>query len=181
MPIKKENKDKYPKNWAQIRAHILARANNCCEFCGAENKSIAVYKDGVLEQHISPSAANYATNASIKQEAYSTADGKIIHKYRHSVVVLTIAHLDQNPENCNDDNLRALCQKCHNKLDGPYRALHRKISKLEDELEKYKSYSKEINNALYMDAYDASCSVDKTVLYDALKKDIERIRKKFSL
>lgn len=30
-----------------------------------------------------------------------------------SRVVLTIAHLDQQPENNNPDNLRALCQKCH--------------------------------------------------------------------
>ena len=28
----------YPANWlTEIRPRILARANNCCEFCGAEN------------------------------------------------------------------------------------------------------------------------------------------------
>jgi 5-methylcytosine-specific restriction endonuclease McrA len=36
-------------------------------------------------------------------------------------VVLTIAHLDHNPANSNDDNLRAWCQKCHNGYDGPHR------------------------------------------------------------
>jgi 5-methylcytosine-specific restriction endonuclease McrA len=39
-----------------------------------------------------------------------------------SKVVLTIAHLDHTPENCEPDNLRALCQKCHNKYDGKHRA-----------------------------------------------------------
>lgn len=28
-------------------------------------------------------------------------------------IVLTIAHLDHTPENCEFSNLRALCQKCH--------------------------------------------------------------------
>lgn len=31
MPIKPENKDRYPKNWKAIRANILARAKFQCE------------------------------------------------------------------------------------------------------------------------------------------------------
>ena len=27
--------------------------------------------------------------------------------------MLTTAHLDHTPENCSDDNLKALCQRCH--------------------------------------------------------------------
>ena len=37
MPIKPENKARYPKNWKDIRVRILQRANNRCEFCGVEN------------------------------------------------------------------------------------------------------------------------------------------------
>ena len=40
MPIKPENKSRYPKNWKEIRQQILQRANNRCEFCGRENHSI---------------------------------------------------------------------------------------------------------------------------------------------
>lgn len=40
MPIKPENKKRYPSNWKQIREDILQRANNRCEFCGIENYSI---------------------------------------------------------------------------------------------------------------------------------------------
>ena len=83
MPIKPENKNRYPKNWKEIRATILKRANNKCEFCGIENHTIR--KNG-------------------------------------SKVVLTIAHLDHTPENCNPDNLRALCKKCHNNYDAKHRA-----------------------------------------------------------
>lgn len=37
MPIKPENKARYPKNWKEIRAVILNRAGHKCETCGAEN------------------------------------------------------------------------------------------------------------------------------------------------
>lgn len=82
MPIKPENKNRYPKNWKEIRQRILKRANNRCEFCGIENYII---------------------------------------KENGSSVVLTIAHLDHTPENCTNDNLRALCQKCHNSYDRQHR------------------------------------------------------------
>lgn len=35
------------------------------------------------------------------------------HPETRSVVVLTIAHMDQNVLNNEDGNLRALCQRCH--------------------------------------------------------------------
>jgi 5-methylcytosine-specific restriction endonuclease McrA len=51
-------------------------------------------------------------------ENYALRDG--------AVIVLTIAHLDYVPENCARENLRALCQKCHNKHDAKHRAETRK-------------------------------------------------------
>jgi hypothetical protein len=36
-------------------------------------------------------------------------------------VALTVAHLDQQPENCDPGNLRALCQKCHGAYDAAMR------------------------------------------------------------
>ena len=32
MPIKPENKARYPKDWKQVRARILVRAGNRCEW-----------------------------------------------------------------------------------------------------------------------------------------------------
>ena len=87
MPIKPENKKRYPTNWEDIRAQILDRANHCCKQCGAKNHQP--------------------------------------HPLTGSHVVLTIAHLhDHRPENCDPGNLAALCQKCHNTLDAPMRAVH---------------------------------------------------------
>jgi hypothetical protein len=37
MPIRPENKDRYPKNWGEIRKSILKRAKDRCEFCFADN------------------------------------------------------------------------------------------------------------------------------------------------
>lgn len=43
------------------------------------------------------------------------------HPITKAIVVLTVAHLDHQPENCADDNLRALCQRCHNRYDQKHR------------------------------------------------------------
>lgn len=40
MPIRPENRARYPKDWKEIRASILKRAGNRCEFCGIENYAI---------------------------------------------------------------------------------------------------------------------------------------------
>lgn len=39
MPIRPENKNKYPDNWKEIRENILNRAKSKCEFCGVKNYS----------------------------------------------------------------------------------------------------------------------------------------------
>lgn len=92
MPIKPENKHRYPANWREIRESILRRSNDCCEFCGVKNHT-------------------YRFNPKTGKYAY---------------IVLTIAHLDHIPEHCEDDNLRALCQRCHNRYDVEHRKQTRK-------------------------------------------------------
>lgn len=48
-------------------------------------------------------------------------DGKIVR------IILTIAHVyDENPMNCDPENLKALCQRCHLKLDAKLHAEHAK-------------------------------------------------------
>lgn len=41
------------------------------------------------------------------------------------LVILTIAHLDQDIRHNDESNLAALCQKCHNAHDKWFRVLHR--------------------------------------------------------
>jgi 5-methylcytosine-specific restriction endonuclease McrA len=53
------------------------------------------------------------------------------HWKTKSKVVLTIAHIDQDKTNNKRYNLLALCQRCHNKIDLPYRVKNRKRGKRE--------------------------------------------------
>ncbi len=52
-------------------------------------------------------------------------------------VVLTVAHLDHTPENCDHSNLKALCQKCHNKYDASHRAETRRTRTLKQKLNSF--------------------------------------------
>lgn len=95
MPIKPENKIRYPNNWIAIREKILLRAGYCCE-------GSPIYSN-CKAQHGLP------------------------HPITGSKVVLTIAHLDHTPENCNLENLRAMCQRCHLTYDAKF---HKQIKDL---------------------------------------------------
>jgi len=44
-------------------------------------------------------------------------------------IILTTAHLDHNPANNADDNLRLLCQWCHLHYDGPHHKYSRCVRK----------------------------------------------------
>lgn len=88
MPIRPENRARYPANWPAIRATILERAGNRCE-------GSPVYPD-CRRRNGEPIPGN----------------GK--------PVILTIAHLDHTPENCEPSNLRAWCQRCHLTYDAEH-------------------------------------------------------------
>jgi 5-methylcytosine-specific restriction endonuclease McrA len=99
---------KYPKNWKEIRARILERDEHKCKFCGVPNKAVRV------GDHV---VAFESADAFYASEDWAAGIGP-----KPSRIVLTIAHLhDPNPMNCDDDNLAALCQRCHNRLDMPMR------------------------------------------------------------
>ncbi|SAK53168.1 hypothetical protein AWB78_01299 [Caballeronia calidae] len=90
MPIKPENRTRYPANWKAIVAAVRERSGNCCEGspkwpdCRAENGQP--------------------------------------HPETGSKVVLTTAHLDHVPENCDLSNLRCWCQRCHLGYDAEHHA-----------------------------------------------------------
>lgn len=111
MPIKTQNKARYPAEWKQIRAAILERAGHVCEKCKAPNRARIARGAG----------SDDGTYMLDTGEVYCAETGKLLGRCRHSDyelarmvdVVLTIAHLDHVPENCDPDNLRAWCQRCH--------------------------------------------------------------------
>lgn len=96
MPIRPENKDRYPEDWPAISAAIRQRAGDRCECEGECGR-------GTHEGRCPNSQG---------QPAYGTG----------SIVVLTTAHLDHTPENCADDNLKSMCQGCHLHYDRKHHA-----------------------------------------------------------
>lgn len=91
MPIRAENRSRYPKDWSAISLRIRRdRAQWRCE------------------------QVNYAgiRCAAVHGEPHPDTGSK---------VVLTVAHLDHIPEHCDADNLMAMCQRCHNTYDADMR------------------------------------------------------------
>ena len=101
MPIKPENKARYPKDWKRISAAIRERSGGRCE-CEGEC--------GLHRTNPGPRRCIERNGTSAKW-----AKGKI---------VLTVAHRDHTPENCGDDNLRAWCQRCHLNYDAKHHAMN---------------------------------------------------------
>ena len=81
MPIRPENKRRYPHNWPAISRAIRIRALDRCECvgeCGLHHGRRCEERNGLPA---------------------TWAKGK---------VVLTCAHLDHTPENCSDENLKVV-------------------------------------------------------------------------
>lgn len=96
MPIRPENRGRYPSDWAEISTGIKDRAGWRCECRGECGRGSHLGR--CPNRHGMPA---YGTGAN---------------------VVLTTAHLDHTPENCDPDNLRAMCQGCHLHYDRDHHA-----------------------------------------------------------
>lgn len=111
MPIRPENRHRYPPSWHEISRRIrFERAGSRCECegeCGVDHAKEA--ERCGIENFCGPPLNRC-------QAAHD-----LNHPVTRSMVVLTVAHLDHTPENCADDNLKAMCQGCHNRYDMPKR------------------------------------------------------------
>jgi hypothetical protein len=103
MPIRPENRARYPKDWKALSARIrFDRAGGRCECIGECDIDHAGRCDALHGQ---------------------------AHPVTGSTVVLTTAHLDHTPENCGDDNLKAMCQRCHLRLDRHHHAANSRATR----------------------------------------------------
>lgn len=127
MPIKPENKARYPENWKQIRQQILDRAGDCCEKCKVKNHDrIARGAGKDIDTYMLHDARIYCadTGEYLGQTHMSNYEvGNMVD------IVLTIAHLDHTPENCNPENLRAWCQRCHLRYDHKHHMENARITR----------------------------------------------------
>ena len=87
MPIRPENRHRYPGDWPTISLAIKTRAAWRCECLGECRRG--THPGRCPNRH--------------GQASYGTG----------SLVVLTTAHLNHTPEDCDPGNLRAMCAGCH--------------------------------------------------------------------
>lgn len=106
MPVRPENKARYPPDWPEVSRARKEHAGWRCEctgWCG------------------SPAAGHLADDGRCSnrhgEPAYLTG----------AAVVLTGAHLDHQPEN--NDSVRALCQRCHLAYDREHHAQTRRATR----------------------------------------------------
>jgi hypothetical protein len=118
MPVKPENKHKYPADWGLIVNRIRNRARNQCEWCGIPNGAIGGRMDNgtFLKAHAKGETLHGLEWPKPGEEYWCTNEN---HKQwlRIIKIVLTTAHLNHDEADCSDDNLRYLCQKCHLNYD----------------------------------------------------------------
>lgn len=108
MPIRPENRLRYPVEWAAITLVVKwLRALGRCE-CRGECGRPAGHLD------VTGRCVNVHGG-----QAYGTG----------SKVVLTTAHLDHTPEHCHPANLRAMCNGCHLSYDRDHHAETRRRSR----------------------------------------------------
>ncbi len=117
MPIRPEWRHLFQgPEWAAIRARILERAGNRCEQCGKPNYvKLQVMRGGYWFD----AATNAWRDCTGESNAFCWPD---LRPHRHRTIytvrcVLTVAHLNHDPRDNHDENLRALCQHCRLKFE----------------------------------------------------------------
>lgn len=110
MPIHAEDRGRYPKDWKAISRAIREREGNRCKFCKAPNHAVVIR--GNDETYMLDDGRVFSAQTG-EQLGY----GKDYAGVRAVRIVLTVAHLNQRPEDNRPDNLAALCQRCHLRHD----------------------------------------------------------------
>lgn len=125
MPVRPEERGRYPANWREISNRIrFQRAKGRCECsgeCGQDHGGRCEARHGL------PHPSNGKTT------------------------VMTTAHLNHQPEDCSDENLAAFCAPCHLRYDRDHHAETRKATrerKLEAERERVRSTAGQMQFAI---------------------------------
>lgn len=100
---------KYPSTWPELRACVRERDHERCRFCFVPNGA------RILRELANPFRYVLEDDFDVGIEAdgddWQPTHAEVIR------VVLTVAHLDHDLRNSMPENLAALCQRCHLRLD----------------------------------------------------------------
>lgn len=142
MPILPENRARYPKDWPEVSHAARERAKWRCQHPGCTATQYSVghwvrYGAGPFEWH--PLEGNTPATTAQDKEFFMAGEGRradgvfwtygqaraFIDRwawsdYRPTVIVLTVAHLNHQPEDCRPENLSAMCQRHHLAYDAEH-------------------------------------------------------------
>ena len=104
---------RYPKDWSAIAAQVKHEANWCCEQCQRP-----------CRQPSEP-LAHLLARIQVWRQAHPSPPADFAEAPRR--YLLTVAHLDQRPENRDRANLKAFCTVCHLRFDARFRATQKRL------------------------------------------------------
>lgn len=120
MPIKPENRMRYPKDWPAISRAARERAGWRCQHdgCTAHQYAVGWWRQTMGRHEWVP---EWPRDGAYMGQTYSDARAVAAGIYasagesgpKPTIIVLTVAHLDHQPEDCRPKNLAALCQRHH--------------------------------------------------------------------
>lgn len=130
MPIRADLRHYYAgPEWEATRERILKRARNRCECCRIPNYALAGrYKRLPGIGLIQGTRLLYAPGRQPDRLSEAQVQNFGLPD-RLTRIELGIAHLDHDPSNGTDGNLRALCQGCHLNHDRPQHTVNARESR----------------------------------------------------
>lgn len=94
---------RYPKDWPALSRRIREREGQACKWCLAPN---GVYvRRSKRDPRVWRRAEDFAPACG--RDPFEVEWGRAVR------IVLTVAHLNHTPEDSREENLAALCQRCH--------------------------------------------------------------------
>jgi hypothetical protein len=126
LPINRELRWFYPIDWPEISRRVLfERAGGVCERCGRPHgETVRCLPDGRWFD-----AARHAwRNGRGRLARWPDIEEAV--EFRQTRVILAAAHLDHDPGNNRQRNLKSLCQRCHMIHDRTHHLARRRITYL---------------------------------------------------
>jgi hypothetical protein len=124
MPIRRTLRWFYPLDWPQLSCWVrFERASGICEHCGRRHGTlVACLKDG---RWYDDGSGAWRDGRGRRTRLPSPDE---LRHTRFTKVILSAAHLDNDPSNSAPRNLAALCQRCHIIHDRPQHLLQRRLT-----------------------------------------------------
>jgi 5-methylcytosine-specific restriction endonuclease McrA len=118
MPIRKELRKFYGKKWKEeTRPRILERDGHKCKWCKAPNSTIVARWPKTCPGWWFDYETGQAYNEAGELQPHVVKASETPDDVYFVKIVLTVAHLNHTPGEDDDENLAALCQRCHLKHD----------------------------------------------------------------